>query len=73
MPKKTYMNLFGQPDEIDISLVESWIDDIPQITDAENNTLIIISAFTAFTEIEVKVTVFQMKHNKAPDVDAFPA
>ena len=63
-----YKNLFGQPDEIDISLVESRIDDIPEVTDAENDTLIY-----AFTEIEVKVTVFQMKHNKAPDVDAFPA
>ena len=70
MPKKTYMNLFGQPDEIDISLVESWIDDIPQITDAENDTLIII---TAFTEIEVKVTIFQMEHNKTPEVNGFPA
>ena len=27
-----YKNLFGQPDEIDISLVESWIDDIPEVT-----------------------------------------
>ena len=67
MPKKTYMNLFGQPDEIDISLVESRIDDIPEVTDAENDTLIY-----AFTEIEVKEFVFQMEHNKAPSPDSFP-
>ena len=48
-----YKNLIGQPDEIDISLVESWIDDIPQVTDAENDTLIF-----AFIEMEVKEAVF---------------
>ena len=63
-----YKNLFGQPDEIDISLVESRIDDIPQVTDAENDTLI-----SAFTEIEVKEAVFQMEHNKAPGPNGFPA
>ena len=62
-----YKNLFGKPDDIDISLVESRIDDIPQVTDAENDTLIF-----AFTEIEVKETVFQMEHNKAPGPDGFP-
>jgi len=44
-----YKNLFGKPDEINISLVESRIYDIPQVTDAENDTLI-----SAFPEIEVK-------------------
>ena len=63
-----YKNLFGKPDEIDISLVESRIDDIPQVTDAENDTLI-----SAFTEIEVKEAVFQMEHNKAPGPDGFLA
>jgi len=63
-----YKNLFGKPDEIDISLVESRIDDIPQVTDAENDTLI-----STFTEIEVKEAVFQMEHNKAPGPDGFPA
>ena len=63
-----YKNLFGKPDEIDISLVESRIDDIPQVTDAENDTFI-----SAFTEIEVKEAVFQMEHNKAPGPDGFPA
>ena len=48
-----YKNLIGQPDEIDISLVESRIDDIPQVTDAENDTLI-----SAFIEMEVKEAVF---------------
>ena len=48
-----YKNLIGQPDEIDISLVEIWIIDIPQVTDAENDTLIF-----AFIEMEVKEAVF---------------
>ena len=48
-----YKNLIGQPDENDISLVESRIDDIPQVTDAENDTLIF-----AFIEMEVKEAVF---------------
>jgi len=48
-----YKNLFGNPDEINISLVESRIDDIPQVTDAENDTLI-----SAFIEMEVKEAVF---------------
>ena len=63
-----YENLFGKPDEINISLVESRIDDIPQVTDAENDTQI-----SAFTEIEVKEAVFQMEHNKEPGPDGFPA
>ena len=63
-----YKNLFGKPDEIDISLVESRIDDIPQVTETENEILI-----SAFTEIEVKEAVFQMEHNKAPGPDGFPA
>jgi hypothetical protein len=63
-----YKNLFGKPDEIDISLVESRIDDIPHVTDAENDTLI-----SVFTEIEVKEAVFQMEHNKAPGPDGFLA
>jgi hypothetical protein len=45
-------NLFGQPDENDISLVESRIDDIPQVTDAKNDILV-----SAFTETEVKEVV----------------
>ena len=63
-----YKNLFGQPDENDISLVESRIDDIPQVTETGNEILI-----SAFTEIEVKEAVFQMEHNKAPGPDVFPA
>ena len=59
--------MFGQPDENDISLVESRIDDIPQVTETENEILI-----SAFTEIEVKEGVFQMEHNKAPNPDGFP-
>ena len=60
--------MFGHPDENDISLVESRIDDIPQVTEIGNEILI-----SAFTEIEVKEAVFQMEHNKAPGPDGFPA
>ena len=63
-----YKNLFGQPDENDISLVETQIDDIPQVAKTENEIMI-----SAFTEIEVKEVVFQMEHNKAPGPDGFPA
>ena len=63
-----YKNLFVQPDENDISLVESRIDDIPQVTEIGNEILI-----SAFTEIEVKEAAFQMEHNKAPGPDGFPA
>ena len=60
--------MFGQPDENGISLVECRINDIPQVTETENEILI-----SAFTEIEVKEAVFQMEHNKAPGPDSFPA
>ena len=60
--------MFGQPDENGISLVECRINDIPQVTETENEILI-----SAFTEMEVKEAVFQMEHNKAPGPDSFPA
>lgn len=63
-----YKNLFGQPAESNISLVEDQIDDIPQVTDLENDLLT-----TSFTETEIKEDVFQMEHNKAPGPDGFPA
>ena len=60
--------MFGQPDENDISLVETRIDDIPQVAETVNEILI-----SAFTEIEVKEAVFQMEHIKAPGPDGFLA
>jgi hypothetical protein len=62
-----YKNLFGQPVESDIHLDESRIDDIPQMTNIENEILI-----SPFTMDEIKEAVFQMEHNKAPGPDGFP-
>jgi hypothetical protein len=46
---------------------EARIDDIPQVTQQENEFLV-----AAFTEKEVKEAIFQMEHNKAPGPDGFP-
>jgi hypothetical protein len=54
--------------EIDIHLDESRIDDIPQVTNTENEILT-----SPFTMDEIKEVVFQMEHNKAPGTDGFPA
>jgi hypothetical protein len=47
--------------ENDISLDESRIDDFPQVTKNENEILT-----SPFTMDEIKESVFQMEHNKAP-------
>ena len=65
---KYYKGLFGQHQENKFSLVESITEDIPQVTEQENDIL------TAdFIEKEVRNAIFQMKHNKAPGPDGFPA
>jgi len=47
---------------------ESRTGDIPQVTDQENERL------TAdFTEKKVRGAIFQMKHNKALELDGIPA
>ena len=61
-----YKNLFGQPEANNFSLVESRIEDIPQVSAEEN-----IMLTSPFTEEEVKQAVFQMEHNKAPGLDGF--
>jgi exonuclease III len=63
-----YKNLFGTPENSEITLVEDQISDIPQVSPEENDVLI-----SPFTESEVKEAVFQMEHNKAPGPDGFPA
>jgi hypothetical protein len=63
-----YKNLFGQPMESDISLEESRIDGISQVTENENEILT-----APFTMDEIKEAVFQMEHNKASGPDGFPA
>jgi hypothetical protein len=47
---------------------ESRIDDIPWVSQEEN-----IRLTTPCSKEEVKKAVFQMKHNKAPCPDGFPA
>ena len=49
-------------------MMENQNDDIPQVTEDENNLLI-----APFTEKEIKEAVFQMEHNKSPGSDGFPA
>jgi hypothetical protein len=48
-----YKNLFGQPVESHIRLDESRIDDIPQVTETENEILT-----SPFTMDEIKEAVF---------------
>jgi hypothetical protein len=47
---------------------ESQTDDIPQVAIEENNLLTI-----EYSEEEVRKTIFQMEHNKAPGPDGFSA
>jgi hypothetical protein len=42
--------------------------DIPQVSEEENEVLT-----APFSEEEIKTTVFDMEHNKAPGPDDFPA
>jgi hypothetical protein len=63
-----YKNLFGIPEQTEITLMEDQIHDIPQVSDEENEILI-----ADFTENEVREAVFQMEHNKSPGPDDFPA
>lgn len=59
--------MFGPPDDSDITLEEDRIQNIPQVTQEDNEMLT-----NEFTEAEVKSVVFQMEH-KAPGPDGFPA
>jgi mannosylglycoprotein endo-beta-mannosidase len=61
-----YKNHFGQSEASGTSLLEDHIMDTPQISQEENEFLI-----GPFTEPEVRNTVFQMEHNKAPGPDGF--
>jgi hypothetical protein len=62
-----YKKLFGPSEVTLISLDESQIEGIPQVSDLENEFLT-----APFTEEEVRVAIFQMEHNKAPGPDGFP-
>jgi hypothetical protein len=63
-----YKKLFGDPITNSFSLMEERTEDIPQLSNEENDLL------TAnFTEKEVLHPISQMKLNKAPGPDGFPA
>nr|AAO00696.1 retrotransposon protein, putative, unclassified [Oryza sativa Japonica Group]AAP54694.1 retrotransposon protein, putative, unclassified [Oryza sativa Japonica Group] len=66
--KLTSIGLFGPPDDSGLQLDENKIDDIPQVSQLENEALT-----QEFTEDEIKKAIFQMEHNKAPGPDGFPA
>jgi hypothetical protein len=65
---KYYKELFGKPKRNNFSMDESLIEDVPQVTPEENEALV-----AEFSEKEVRDAIFQMKHNKAPGPDGFPA
>jgi mannosylglycoprotein endo-beta-mannosidase len=60
--------LFGEPVEGNISMDESRIDDIPQVSQEEN-----VFLTAPYSEKEEKKVVFLMEHNKAPGPDCFPS
>ena len=51
-----------------MSLDESRIEDVPQLTAVENDILV-----APFSEKEVFEAISQMKNNKAPGPNGFPA
>jgi hypothetical protein len=63
-----YQNLFGPPEKNNFTMLESRVDDIPQVSEVENNILI-----AEFSKAEVKEAIFSMEHNKAWGPDGFPA
>ena len=60
--------MFGPPEENFVSLDESRVEDVPQLETDENEILT-----APFTEKEVFEAIAQMKNNKAPGPDGFPA
>jgi mannosylglycoprotein endo-beta-mannosidase len=62
-----YKGLFGPHTQNSFSMDETLRYNIPQVSEEENEVLT-----APFTEEEVKMTVFDMEHNKAPDPDGFP-
>ena len=64
---KYYKNLFSSPEPSFVTMDETHIDDIPQVTEVENEILT-----HNFSKDEVKDVIFQMKHDLAPGPDGFP-
>jgi hypothetical protein len=56
-----YKGLFGPPQENSVTLDVGRRDDIPQVMEEENRSLV-----EEFSKEEVKKALFQMEHNKAP-------
>ena len=63
-----YKNLFGPSEECTVSMDAIQRDDIPQVSDLENQMLM-----DMVTEEKVKRALFQMEHNKAPGPDGSSA
>jgi hypothetical protein len=63
-----YKSLFRNPQGNDFQLDESLKEDIPQVKDRENETLI-----QHFIKDEIKNAIFKMEHNKSPRPDGYPA
>ena len=63
-----YKQLFGPPEDNFVSLDESRVEDVPQLAVDENDILT-----APFSEKEVFEAISQMKNNKAPGPDGFPA
>ena len=63
-----YKRLFGPHLQNSFSLDETLRNDIPQVSEEENEVLV-----APFSEEEVKMAIFDMEHNKAPGPDGFPA
>jgi len=63
-----YKGLFGPPESNEVTLDESITNDIPQVSQLENEFLV-----DQFSETEVRTAVFQMNHNKAPGLEGFPS
>jgi hypothetical protein len=58
--------LFDAPEENNSTMMENRVNDIPQVSEIENEILI-----TMFIENEVKEPIFQRVHNRAPGLDGF--
>jgi hypothetical protein len=63
-----YKDLFRASREDGLTLNESMVEGIPQLTSSKREELM-----AEFVEKEVREAIFQMKHNKAPGPDGFPA
>jgi mannosylglycoprotein endo-beta-mannosidase len=61
-----YKGLFGPHSPNSFSMDETLRNDIPQVSEDENEGLT-----TSFSKEEVRLAVFDMEHNKAPGPDGF--